>query len=126
MLSKTHDILLVEDHADSAAALSRLLIGYGHRVRTVGTCKMARETFTAHPSIDVLLVDLGLPDCDGCDLLRDLRALRYVPAVAITGYDHPQDLERSSQAGFVAHITKPLDLQELKTALASIKLQPLQ
>jgi CheY-like chemotaxis protein len=121
MLSKSHDILLVEDHADSAVALSMLLRSFGHRVHTADCCAAARELFQSN-RVDVLLVDLGLPDGDGCDLMRELTAIKRVPAIAVTGYGMAEDMERSKAAGFIAHITKPLVLPELKLMLSNLKL----
>jgi CheY-like chemotaxis protein len=122
MLSKSHDILLVEDHADSAVALAMLLRSFGHRVQTADCCATARQLFQANVGIDVLLVDLGLPDGDGCDLMRELTAIKRVPAIAVTGYGMAEDMQRSKAAGFIAHITKPLVLPELKQMLSSLEL----
>ena len=122
MLSKSHDILLVEDHTDSAVALAMLLRSFGHRVQTADCCATARQVFQANLGIDVLLVDLGLPDGDGCDLMRELTAIKRVPAIAVTGYGMAEDVERSKAAGFIAHVTKPLVLPELKDMLANLKL----
>jgi CheY-like chemotaxis protein len=122
MLSKEHHILIVEDHADSAEMLSIALRRMGHRVESVSSGKDAVRAFQA-ADFDVLLLDLGLPDGDGCQLLQELTAIRPVPAIAITGYGMAKDIDRSRAAGFVSHITKPLMLAELKSQLAGIRLQ---
>jgi CheY-like chemotaxis protein len=121
MLSKPRKILLVEDHHDSAEALARLLQSYGHSVMVADCCKAARDDYRSN-SFDVLLLDIGLPDCDGCDLLHELRTIRKVPAIAITGYAMPRETQRCKDAGFVACITKPFDLPQLKQALSQIKI----
>src|SRR5947209_3575732 len=109
MLSKSHRMLLVEDHRDSADVLARLLRSYGHVVETANCALIARETYRTG-AFDVLLLDIGLPDCDGIQLLHDLRKVRQAPAIAITGYATPMEVQRCKEAGFVAHITKPFDL----------------
>jgi CheY-like chemotaxis protein len=123
MLSKPHDILLVEDHADSASVLARLLNSFGHFVQIARSCAEARRLFDADPDIDVMLIDLGLPDGDGCDLLRELAAKRSFPAIAVTGHGMAADVQRSRAAGFIAHITKPLLMPELKEVLATIRIE---
>jgi CheY-like chemotaxis protein len=122
MLSKSHDILLIEDHADSAVAMAKLLRSFGHRVQTAESCAVARRLFQTNRDVDVLLVDLGLPDGDGCDLLRELLAIKKVPAIAITGFGMAEDVERSRSAGFIAHITKPFDMPGLHEMLTNLKL----
>src|SRR5262245_27085875 len=99
MFSRPRDILLVEDHADSAAALAKLLRSLGHQVQTAPSCADARRLFELNAGIDVLLLDVGLPDGDGCDLLRELTAIRPVPAIAITGFGMNEDVARSMAAG---------------------------
>jgi CheY-like chemotaxis protein len=123
MRSKQHDILLVEDHADTAFVLAKLLRSFGHRVQTAESCQTARRLFQTNPDVDVLLLDLGLPDGDGCDLLRELHQIRKIPAIAVTGYANKDDIERSQAAGFVAHITKPFALDQLTATLTNLKLQ---
>ncbi len=123
MLSKPHDILLVEDHEDSAVALAKLLRAFGHRVHTADSCLKARRLFETNLDVDVLLLDLGLPDGDGCALLQELLAMRKIPAIALTGFGMIADIERSKAAGFIAHITKPLEITKLREELAKLNLQ---
>src|SRR5947209_2519086 len=78
-------LLLVEDHHDSATALTYLLRQYGHRVQVADCCASARSMY-AGGRFDVVLCDLGLPDGDGCDLIAELSLSRPVRALAITGY----------------------------------------
>jgi CheY-like chemotaxis protein len=67
----------------------------------------------------VLLTDISLPDGDGYLLLARAREIRPdVPAIAITGYTSPADRERAKEAGFQAHVSKPVDLDEL---IASVR-----
>ena len=107
------NILLVEDHADTAAAIKLYLERYGHQVATAGTRKEA----LGHPEfsrIEVLICDIGLPDASGWDLLPELRArMGQAYAVAITARGHPTDEARSRAAGVQAHLTKPFAPNQL-------------
>ena len=109
-------ILLVEDHADSARALARLLHGQGHTVSHAdgyaAAMRLAQER-----RFDLLLIDLGLPDGDGCDLLNEVRACYPVPAIAITGHGMAPDVRRCRDAGFEHHLLKPLSLPRLVGAI---------
>ncbi len=68
---------------------------------------------------DVLISDLGLPDGSGLDLMRQLiERGRSIPAIALSGYGTPADVERSKAAGFAEHLTKPLS--GIETLLATI------
>jgi CheY-like chemotaxis protein len=101
------NILLVEDHPDTAALLKSYLERCGHRVATAGSCREA----LAHPELarmDVLICDIGLPDGSGWELLPQVRArIGPVPALAITARGFAEDQARSLGAGFQAHLTKP-------------------
>lgn len=101
------DVLLVEDHPDTATALKAYLERAGHAVVRAGTCAEA----LAHPDLarmEALICDIGLPDCSGWELLPELRAkMGQAYAVAITARGLPEDKARSLAAGFQAHLTKP-------------------
>jgi CheY-like chemotaxis protein len=103
-------VLIVEDHADSARTLARLVRLHGHRVEVAADGEeglRAAGEFTP----DVALLDIGLPKMSGWELAERLRQL--LPArpllVAVTGYGTDQDRERSRRAGFDYHFTKPID-----------------
>jgi two-component system CheB/CheR fusion protein len=113
-------ILLVEDHADTARIMRRLLTLDGHTVQWAGGVATGLELAAAHP-FDMLLSDLGLPDGSGLDLMRALRqAGSALPGIAISGYGQDQDIKQSREAGFAAHLVKPLDLGKLNDAIAAI------
>jgi CheY-like chemotaxis protein len=115
-------ILVVEDHRDSALALTHLLRFYGHRAQIADSCRRAKQMFAAE-RYDLVLCDLGLPDGDGCDLLHELRAIAPVKALAITGFGMTDDLARTRDAGFLAHITKPVVADRLRTILSELALE---
>jgi CheY-like chemotaxis protein len=114
-------ILVVEDHADSADLLARVLRGTGHEVRIAGTVADTLR-LCDESGFDLLIADIGLPDGDGRALLRDLRqrGRRVIRAIATSGFVTPDDEARSRAAGFEAHLTKPLDVAALTRAVAAI------
>jgi len=117
----TLDVLVVEDNADSADLLRRVLERFGHTVRITGNGREALDE-TARKAPEVVLCDLGLPDgMSGHDVARALRddpATRDVRLIALTGYGRAEDRARSLEAGFDHHLTKPIGIDELKRALS--------
>jgi len=109
-------ILIVEDHADSAEVLRRLLVLDGHDVVVAGTVHDAlRLSEVSH--FTRLLCDIGLPDGSGLDLVRTLkRAHPELRAVALSGFAMQYDVEEAMQAGFDAHLAKPVTMQQLLTS----------
>lgn len=116
------DVLVVEDDADAAAALSAILTNYGARVRTARDCEEALDEI-ARIAPDLVISDIGLPGRDGNDLIREIRvreaveALQRVPAVALTAFTRQQDRRAALESGFDAVCGKPLRLQELMDAI---------
>ncbi len=113
-------ILIIEDNVDGAQSLADLLEMQGHRVRVAhdgqSGIALAREV-----QPDVILCDLGLPDVDGYDVARMLQrdgSLRGTRLVALSGYAQPEDRQRARDAGFDAHLAKPVELDTLLTVLA--------
>jgi signal transduction histidine kinase/CheY-like chemotaxis protein len=113
-------VLVVDDNADAAQMLAALLEVQGHAVSVEydGRGALARAR-REHP--DVLLLDIGLPDMDGYELARRLRAQPEnagATLVALTGYGQNQDREEAQQAGFDHYLVKPADLNEVNEVLA--------
>ena len=109
-------ILLVEDHADTAHALTRLLRSRNYEVKAAHSVQDALEAAKNEP-FDVYLCDLGLPDGTGLDFVTAVRKMNATPAIALTGFGMQQDIERALASGFVAHLTKPLNLQKLESEI---------
>jgi PAS domain S-box-containing protein len=109
-------LLLLEDHADTARALSRLLENRGYKTEIANTVATALE-ITERNEFDVLLCDLGLPDGTGMDFIEKVRQDRKTPAIALTGFGMQQDVDRAKRAGFNAHLTKPVSLQKLEATI---------
>ncbi|HEU0274920.1 MAG TPA: CHASE3 domain-containing protein [Candidatus Udaeobacter sp.] len=110
------NLLLVEDHLDSARALAGLLKKRGYKVESVPTVAKAMEA-VARDNFDLLVCDLGLPDASGIDLITEIRKTKITPAIALTGFGMQQDIERARQAGFDSHLTKPVNLQKLEATI---------
>jgi signal transduction histidine kinase/ActR/RegA family two-component response regulator len=110
-------LLLVEDHPDTARVMGRLLTNLGHDVTTAHTVAAALELPRGGQPFDLVLSDLGLPDGSGFDLMRRLREEHGLPGIAISGYGMEEDVARSEQAGFLAHLTKPVDFQKIRAVL---------
>ena len=118
--ARTLDILVIEDNADARATLQMLLELEGHRVRTAESGTQGVERSAA--PLDVALIDIGLPDFDGYDVARRIRATpqgKTAYLVALTGYGQPDDRRRAEQAGFDTHLVKPVDPDALVKLLQS-------
>ncbi len=105
-------LLLVEDHADTADMLSQLLRAAGITVLNASDVAGAIALAKKEP-IDLLISDLGLPDGSGYEVMRAIRAHRPVPGIAMSGYGMEEDIRRSREEGFSAHLIKPVDISEL-------------
>jgi PAS domain S-box-containing protein len=114
-------IILVDDNTDSAEMMGDLLGALGHMVELAhdGASALALAALRAP---DVMILDIGLPDMDGSELARRLRAqpaLAGVRLVAHTGYGAPHDREKTAAAGFDFHLVKPVSMADLQNALRS-------
>ena len=113
-------LLLVEDHFDTAEAMAELLKGLGYRVTTAATVAAgleAAERADRDGGIDLVVSDLGLPDGSGLDLMRTLSSRYGLRGIALSGYGMEDDLQKSREAGFEKHVTKPVSLQALEAVL---------
>jgi CheY-like chemotaxis protein len=112
-------VLVVDDHRDAARILGLLLDTLGHEVRTAHTGKQAVEQASAFDP-EVVLLDITLPDGDGYQVARQLRALprgAEVKLVALTGHGHEDDRRRSFEAGFDHHLVKPVGARALQEVI---------
>ncbi len=113
-------ILLVEDHGDTVKIMKRLLAAHGHQVQTAGDVATALK-LADEQTFDLLLSDLGLPDGSGVDLMRAIRRHgSKLPGIALSGYGQESDIQESRDAGFTAHLTKPVDVCCLERTIDSV------
>jgi signal transduction histidine kinase len=112
-------ILVVDDNRDAATSLATLLRLGGHKVTFAHDGPRALE-LAADERPEVVFLDLGMPDMDGYEICRRLRALGLSDTriIAMTGYGQAKDRERSKAAGFDGHSVKPVGIDELVRLLA--------
>ncbi len=108
-------ILLVEDHPDTATALTSLLARRGHRVAQVADVRSALE-LARRDVFDLVISDVGLPDGTGAQLMSELRGA-VSRGIAISGFGMSSDIASSLAAGFSEHLVKPLSFDELEAAM---------
>ena len=107
--------LVVDDVADVTEMLAVLLSHAGYDVVTAASARAALEA-AKQRQFDVIISDIGMPEMNGYQLAREMRLLpgyQTVPMVAVTGYSMFDDKQRSTNAGFNAHMTKPIDPRAL-------------
>jgi PAS domain S-box-containing protein len=121
-------ILVVDDNEDAAEVLASCLEALGYEVRTARDAPVAMMAVKEF-SPNIALIDIGLPVMDGYELARRLRELRgnggtegqqLAHLIALTGYGQVKDRERSREAGFYAHLVKPVDIERLAEILRGL------
>jgi len=113
-------LLVVDDNHDAVDLLTNSLTELGHDVRAAYDPSTALAMARERPP-DIALLDIGLPGMDGYELAAALRAMlpgAPLRLIAITGYGQPADRTRSLEAGFSAHLVKPVDLATIQDAIA--------
>ncbi len=116
-------VLVVDDDADACAAMEQILESLGAAVRTaLNVADAISELDQFKPQ--VLVSDLGMPDHDGFELIRKVRAAGYshqaLPAIAVTALARPEDRRRALLAGYQVHLSKPIDGSELTAVIATL------
>ena len=118
-------VLVVDDNVQAADSLVKLMNKIGARAEAVYSGKDA----LAHPGLcdfDVILLDIGMPHMDGYEVIRALRArgIPPPPVIALTGYGLREDKQKALDAGFSAHLTKPVGIKELSEAFRTLLSAP--
>jgi signal transduction histidine kinase/ActR/RegA family two-component response regulator len=112
-------VLIIEDNADTRAVMKFMLEAEGARVETAESGQSGLD-LARQRGPNVILCDIGLPDIDGLEVARRLRRLRALDGtrlIALTGYGQPEDVQHAFDAGFEAHLTKPINLDQLLSLL---------
>jgi PAS domain S-box-containing protein len=116
-------VMVVDDNTDAAMMLGMFLESAGHQVSIEHNARRALQS-AQREQPDVFMLDIGLPDMDGNELARLLRAQpggERAVLIAITGYGQEQDRQETAAAGFDYHYVKPVDAEQLLTLLAEVK-----
>jgi len=122
MRTQGRKVMVVDDNADAADSLAEALRLMGHEVSVFHGPLAALEQGGDLHLLDAAILDIGLPGMSGYELAERMRQAHPGADclfVALTGYGQPEDHERSSAAGFHAHLVKPVDLEALDRLLAS-------
>jgi CheY-like chemotaxis protein len=120
MPAKSLHILLIEDHEATGRALKIMLERRGHDV-SVSTGGPQALGLVELLDFDLVISDLGLPDIDGWELLAQMRKQRpSLKAIALSGHGYAADFQRSREAGFDIHLTKPVQFQMVESAIAKL------
>ena len=117
-------MLVVEDQADARDLIRRVLAECDAEVLTASAADEALQA-VERDRPDVLVSDIGMPDVDGYELLRRVRALGHarggrIPAIALTAFARSEDRTRALRAGFLVHVAKPVEPSELVATVASV------
>ena len=116
---RPYHLLLVEDHADTAAAFAELLGASGYGVTVAGSVEEGLAA-AGKGGIDLVISDLGLPDGHGHELMREIGRRHGIPGIALSGYGMEEDVHESREAGFSRHLTKPVNLQTLRETIRQV------
>jgi CheY-like chemotaxis protein len=119
MPDRTLKILVVEDHGDTSRLMARLLQGHGHDVHVAEGVSTALAA-AKQESFDLLISDIGLPDGTGHELMRQIQSIRPTKGIALSGYSSQEDIRQARDAGFAAHVTKPVDFAKLRQLIAQL------
>ena len=117
--ARSLQLLVVDDHPQTLRVLASLLRKQGHKVLTA-ECVQAAIKLLEDERFDGLISDIGLPDGNGCDVMRAAKARQSLVGIALSGFGMEEDVRRSMDAGFEHHLTKPIDFQELKRFLGTM------
>jgi DNA-binding response OmpR family regulator len=112
-------VTLIEDDARIRSALTRALIQRGHSVQTSETA-MIGLTKVIEQAPDVVILDLGLPDVDGLELLKMMRAVTAVPVIVLTARDDEAEIVRALDEGADDYLVKPLSAEQLDARIRAV------
>jgi two-component system CheB/CheR fusion protein len=115
-------VLVVDDNVDLVEMLSMVVEGAGHHVRKAFDGRSGISAALEYQP-DLILLDVGMPDMDGTEVAKELRRHRDVAGariVALTGWGQAEDRERTADAGFDDHLTKPADPARIQQILEEV------
>ena len=112
-------ILLVEDHTDTRNSIELYLKRNKHDVKSAASAKEALR-LAAEYEFDLVISDIGLPDQNGLEMMESLKNQFHLKGIGLSGYGMEEDIAKSRAAGFVAHLTKPVHIDELKKVISEV------
>jgi DNA-binding response OmpR family regulator len=118
-------VLVVDDNVDLVEMLSMVVEAAGHQVRKAFDGRSGISAALEYQP-DLILLDLGLPDVNGTEVAKELRRHREVAQariVALTGWGQAEDRQRTADAGFDEHLTKPADPEQIQRLLDKVSVQ---
>jgi len=113
---RPYRLLVVEDDQATLSVLAELLGRQGHEVLTAGTIQEALALAAEH-ELDLVISDLGLPDGNGVDLMSKLTHDYGLRGIALSGFGMEEDVARTKEVGFIAHLIKPIHFEQLAHAI---------
>jgi PAS domain S-box-containing protein len=115
--------VLVVDDSEDTTEMVRHLLEIGGASVCAATSGFEALRIAREQEFDVVLSDISMPEMDGFEFLNRLHQIpgkEYLPAVALTGFGRPEDMQKASDNGFYAHLTKPFDIQQLAMLLQKV------
>jgi CheY-like chemotaxis protein len=112
-------VLVVEDHRDTSMMMARLLGLSGYEVLVANTAAAALK-LGATEEIDIMVSDIGLPDGDGYELMKEMSERFGVKGIALSGYGMRDDVQKGEAAGFSEYIIKPVGIEKVDEAIQRI------
>ena len=112
MSSNKYKILMIEDEANILSFVSTVLEANDYKVLTAKTCSQGQLMFSSHIP-DLVILDLGLPDCDGLEFIRSVRTESAVPIIVLSARSQESDKVAALDLGANDYITKPFGTDEL-------------
>lgn len=110
-------ILVIDDHEDTRKVIQMLLERKGYAISVAQSVQTALDVI-AREELDLIISDIGLPDGTGIDVVRALaKQGRRIKAIALSGYGMEEDVQRSRDAGFFEHLTKPISIRRLQEVI---------
>ena len=112
-------VLVVDDHHDTCLGMKMMLERRGYDITLAHSADQA-VTKAREKDFDLLISDIGLPDRSGYELMRELREMRGMRGIALSGFGMENDVSDAHAAGFSEHLTKPINFDRLQEAIQSI------
>ena len=119
MITRSETILIVEDDAQIRNFISYVLQQEGFPHLSAGTAKNALSLLVTNP-VDLVLLDLGLPDCDGMDVIKKIREWSEIPIIVVSARDQDHEKAAALDTGADDYLTKPFSINELTARVHSL------